>query len=184
MEPFKLSLVLIASAMAACAGTIVLKAADGVSYYYGSVSFLSPDGRLPYRKTETVVRREIMENGDRILETVSQPSYSPSMKPEITVTELRRRGKTLVYDASDRGRTFSGTVTFRDTALMSWTYEIKMQDGSAVTGKGELTKERLLTEKQLTGVKRPMMIRDDLKSVSEGVYRMRLAEFYPPGGAE
>lgn len=184
MEIFKIGILVVSTVLAACAGAVTLKVADGVSYYYGSVSMLSPDGRLPYNKTESAVKREIMEGGARIIETVTQPGPSHSMKPEIYVTELRRRKKTLVYDVSDKGGTFSGTVTFSDPALRSWTYDIKLKDGSAITGRGELAKEGILTEKQLTGVKRPMMVKEKLKPVSEGVYKMRVSEFYPPGGAE
>ena len=131
MEAFKVGLIIIAAALSACAGAVALKAAGGTAYYYGQVSFLSPDGKLPYNKTDSVVKRETLDGGARIIETVTQPGSGHGMRPKEFVTELKRRKKTLVYDASDAGGAFTGTLTYKDPELKTWTYNIKLKDGEA-----------------------------------------------------
>lgn len=183
MEFFKTGFIVMATALSACAGTVVIKAAGGAAYYYGEVAFFSPDGRLPYGKTEAAVKREVLDGGARIIETVTQPGNSPSMPPKTIVTELRRRGKKLVYAASDAGGTFTGTVTFKDAALTSWTYNIKLKAGGTVKGSGKLTAEGILTDKQLTGG-RPMTVKEDLKTASEEQYTAAVNSMKPGFGAE
>ncbi|HCC46503.1 MAG TPA: hypothetical protein DEQ38_00040 [Elusimicrobia bacterium] len=180
MEIFKIGFITMAAALSACAGTIVIKAAGGAAYYSGQASFFSPDGRLPYGKTDSVVKREILDGGARIIETVTQPGNSPSMQPKQIVTELKRRKKTLIYAASDAGGTFSGTVTFKDGDLKSWTYNIKLKAGGAVKGSGKLDAEGIKTEKQLTGG-RPMLVKEDLKTISEEEYTVALNLMKPQG---
>ncbi len=184
MGTAKILIFLAAAGLAACAAAVTLKVNEGTEYYYGRVSFLSPDGRLPYGNTESAVKREIAAGGARITETVTQPAPSPSMKPETIVTVMTRRRKTLVYDAADAGKTFSGTLTFLSPDLGSWTYDIKLASGGTIKGKGSIVKKTLATDKQLEGVKRPMRIKEELKAVSEDMYRVRLSQFNPPGGAE
>ena len=184
MEAFKIGLIIVAAALSACAGTVVLKAAGGTAYYYGQVSFFSPDGKLPYGNTDSAVKREVLDGGARIIETVTQPGAGHGMRPKEFVTQLKRRKKTLVYDASDAGGTFTGTVTFKEAELKTWTYKIKLKAGGAIKGTGWLTPEGVKTEKQLLGVARPMTVKEDLKTVSERDYKMHVNEMRPPGGAE
>ena len=192
---FKAGLVIIAAVFSACAGAMALpakqpggqasggKAEDGTAYYYGQASFFSPDGKLPYGNTDSAVRREISGGGSCITETVTQPGSAHSMRPKEIVTVLKRRKKTLVYDASDSGGTFSGAVAFKDPGLTAWTYNIKLKAGGAITGSGSLSPEGIKTEKQLAGV-RPMSVKEDLKTVSEKEYKMRVNDMRPPAGAE
>jgi len=184
MEVFKVGIIIIAGVLSACAGAVTLKAAGGTAYYYGQVSFFSPDGKLPYNKTDSAVKREVLDGGARIIETVTQPGSGHSMRPKEFVTELKRRKKTLVYDVSDAGATFTGTVTYKDPGLKTWTYNIKLKAGGAIKGSGKLSLEDIRTEKQLSGVSRPMLIKEDLKTVPEREYKMRVDEMRPPGGAE
>jgi len=184
METFKVGLIIIAAALSACAGAAALKAAGGTSYYYGQVSFFSPDGKLPYGKTDSAVKREVLESGARIIETVTQPGSGHSMRPKEYVTELKRLKKTLVYSASDAGGTFTGTLTFKDRELKAWTYDIKLKTGGEIKGFGALSADGIKTEKQLSGPGRPMLIKEDLKTVSDREYKMRANEMRPPGGAE
>ncbi|MDO8804145.1 MAG: hypothetical protein Q7R35_06930 [Elusimicrobiota bacterium] len=184
MQFFKVGFIIIGAALSACAGTGAPKAAGGTAYYYGQVSYLSPDGKLPYNSTDSAVKREMLDGGARLIETVTQPGSGHSMRPKEFVTKLKRRKKTLVYDASDSGGTFTGTLTFKDRRLRSWTYRIKLKDGGAIKGSGRLSPEGIKTEKQLTGTGRPMLIREDLKAVTEQEYEMRVNEMRPPGGAE
>ena len=105
-------LIIIAAGLSSCAGNMVLRAADGAAYYYGQVSFFSPDGKLPYGNTDSAVKREVMDGGERIVETVTQPGPGHAMSPREFVTELKRRKKTLVYDVSDAGGTFTGSGVY------------------------------------------------------------------------
>lgn len=184
MKALMTCLILAAAALAACAGAVTLKAAGGTAYYYGQVSLFSPDGRLPYGKTDSAVKREVLDGGARIIETVTQPAAGHGMRPKESVTELKRRKKTLVYDASDAKGTFSGTVVFKGPELKNWTYNIKLAKGGEIKGSGSLSEEGIKTEKQLTGGGRPMMVKEDLKAVSEQVYSMQVSEMNPPRLAE
>lgn len=183
MEILKSGLIVAAAALSACAGTVVIKAPGGAAYYCGEVAFFSPDGRLPYGKTEAAVKREILDNGALIIETVTQPAPSPSMPPKTIVTELKRRKGKLVYDASDAAGTFTGTLTFRDAELKSWTYNIRLKAGGTVKGSGSLTAEGIKTAKQLTGG-RPMSVKEDLKTASEEQYTAAVNSMKPAFGAE
>jgi hypothetical protein len=184
MDTFKIGLVILAAAAAACAGAVVLKVPEGEAFYYGQVSFFSPNGKLPYGETESVVKREILENGARIVETVTQPGRAPGMRPAAIVTVLKRRGKTLAYYATDSGATFTGRLTFKDAGLKAWTYDIKLKDGGTITGAGELTPAGIKTAKQLGGVARPMLIKEDLGTIKAAEYMRRVAEMAPPRWAE
>ena len=184
MNALKAVLILGASALAACAGAVTLKADAGTAYYFGPAAFFSPDGRLPYGKTDSAVKREVLDGGARIIETVTQPAPAPGMRPKESVTELKRRKQTLVYTASDDKGTFSGTVTFKDPALKSWTYKIKMAKGGEITGTGSLSEEGIKTEKRITGPGRPMLAREDLKPVSEENYLYQVKLMRPSAGME
>ncbi len=184
MDIFKIGLIILAAAAAACAGAVVLKVADGEAFYYGQVSFFSQNGKLPYGESEAAVKRQILENGSRIVETVTQPGRAPGMRAVEIVTELKRRGKTLVYDAKDAGATFTGTILFKDSALKAWTYDIKLKDGGTITGTGELTPAGIKTSKLLGGIARPMLIKEDLGVIKAAEYVMRVAEMAPARGAE
>jgi hypothetical protein len=184
MEILKTGLVITAAALAACAGGVALKAAGGAAYYYGQVSFYSPDGKLPYGNTESAVKREILDGGARIIETVTQPGPSHSMSPEEIVTTLKRRKKTLVYDASDAGGTFTGAVVFKDPELKTWACDIKLKAGGIIKGSGKILPGGIQMEKQLSGYGRPMSVKEDLKAVSEAEYKNRVSEMLPPPGAE
>jgi len=182
MEIFKSGLIVAAAALSACAGTVGIKAPGGASYYYGEVVFFTPDGRLPYGKTESAVKREILDNGARILETVNQPAPSPSMPPKTIVTELKRR-KGLVYDASDPGRPFTGPPPLQAAERKDLSHNIKLKAGGTVKGSGSLTAEGIKTAKQLTGG-RPMSVKEDLKTVSEEQYTAAVNSMKPAFGAE
>lgn len=183
MKLFNAALIIVSAALTACAAAVVLKASDGVTYFCGETASFTPDGRLPYGKTEAAVKRELLAGGARIVETVTLPAPGHGMRPKTVVTELKRRGKKLVYDAADQKGTFSGTVTFKDAELKSWTYDLKFRDGGAVKGTGALTAEGLKTEKSVTAG-RPMLVRDDLKAVSQEEYQAMVNSFQPARGME
>lgn len=183
MKILKTGFILAAAALCACAGAVTLKAADGTAYYFGKVEYFSPDGNLPYGKTESAVKREVLDGGARIIETVTQPGAAPGVPAKEIVTELKRLKKKLVYSAADAKGTFSGTVTFKDPELKSWTYNIKLAKGGDIKGSGSVSAEGIKTEKQLTEG-RPMLMKETLKTVSEAEYLRRVAEFKPHKWAE
>jgi hypothetical protein len=55
-----------------------------VTYFAGVVTYTSPDGRIPYNKTEALLRREI--TGEVVVDTRAEPGPSPSMPPRTTMT--------------------------------------------------------------------------------------------------
>lgn len=184
MDVLKLGLIILAAAAAACAGAVVLKVQNGEAFYYGQVSFFSPNGKLPYGETESAVKREVLENGARIVETVTQPGRAPGMRPVEIVTELKRRGKTLAYDAADAGGTFTGRLVFKDAELKAWTYDIKLKAGGTIKGTGELTPAGIKTAKQLAGTASPMLIKEDLGVIKAAEYKTRVVDMQPARGAE
>lgn len=158
--------------------------ADGTAYYFGRASSFSPDGRIPYDAAESALKREILKGGALIRETYTRPGLSPSMPALRSVTELKRRGRSLVYDASDAGKTFRGKVAFQDPGLKAWTYKLKLKAGGELTGSGEVSADGLKTRKLVSGPGRPMSVQEDLKTVSESEYQDRLRDMQPPRGAE
>ncbi|MDD5629881.1 MAG: hypothetical protein PHU21_12500 [Elusimicrobia bacterium] len=183
MEAPKIGMVMLAAAAAACAGAPAPKTAETTAYYYGEVSAFSPDGRLPYNKTESAVKRQVLEGGALVRETTTVPGIAPSMPPTETILELRRRGRSLAYGVSGSGGA-SGTVRFASPELKAWTCEVRLKDGGSLTGSGEIRPDGMRSRKTLSGVARPMAVGEDLKPVTESEYRMRLYEMLPRRGAE
>ena len=184
MAALRIGFIIIAVTLSFCVGAAAPGGAGSSAYYYGQVASFSSDGRIPYGNTESAVKREILDDGARIVETVTQPGPSPSMRPKEIVTKLKRRHKTLVYDAADAGGTLAGTVTFQDPDLKIWTYDIELKAGGTIKGSGKLLPDGIKTEKHFSGGGRPMSVKEDLKAVSEREYRMRVGEMHPPKGAE
>lgn len=184
MQALKIGFMLIAAALWACAGAATPAAAGSTVYYFGRISFFSPDGRIPYGRTEAAVKREILDGGARIIETVTQPGPSPSMRPRETVTVLKRRQETRVYDVSDAGGTLAGTVTFQDPGLETWALDMSLKGGGTITGSGKLSPEGIKAEKRLPDATRPVFVTEDLRTVSETEYKRRVSEMHPPKWAE
>jgi hypothetical protein len=151
-------------------GTTRGEAAARTEYYYGQVVYSSADGKIEYGKTFSLVKRLIDPVAERILETVLQPSEKPGGKPDEYVTELKRAGPTAVFNASDPGKTFTGTLAFSGGAAWAWTvwlYDLKFTAGGSLKGRGELSQGAVKTEKIFTkpdgGATR---ITEDLKAIS------------------
>lgn len=184
MRASSVGLIIVAASLSAVATAATPNAGGGVAYYYGQVLFFSPDGKLPYGDTDAAVKREILDGGARIVETATQPGSSHGMRPKETITELKRRGETLVYDASDVGGTFFGTIVFRDPELKSWIYWMTFKAGGAMEGSGKLSPEGIKTEKHVFDGGRPMMLKGEFKVVSERVYKIHVNEMHPSRGVE
>ncbi len=169
--------------LAGCAGAPAARHAGGTAYYFGTVKYSSLDGRLPFGRNVAAAKREIASGGALILEAVTEPGRSPSMPAQTFTTRLIRRGETLVYDAADDEKTFSGTMTFSGPGLEAWTYDIKLAGGGALTGSGRLTAEGLSAVKTLGG-SQEVKITEELKAVSQAEYAREIAAMAPPAGAE
>lgn len=175
--PFALLLTL----AAACSGTAPRPAANSVSHYFGRSVFLSPDGRLPYNKTETALKREVLEGGALVRETFTRPGAAPGVPPELVVIELRRREGSLTYEAKG---SFSGAVTFKSPRLRDWALDLKAGAGGSMTGSGTASSSGYRVERRLLGVARPMLIKEELKAVSAEEHDRRVREFRPRPGTE
>lgn len=173
--------ILLSVAAAACSGTAPRPAADSVSLYYGQSVFLSPDGRLPYNKTEAALKREVLEGGALVRETFTRPGAAPGVPPELVVVELRRRGESLVYEAKG---SFSGTATFASPRLKGWTLDLKAGAGGSMTGSGTASSSGYRVERRLSGVARPMLIKEELKAVTAEDYERRVRALRPRPGTE
>lgn len=169
--------------LAGCAGTPAVRRADSTAYYFGTVKYSSLDGRMPFGKTRSAAKREISAGGALVVETVTEPGRSPSMPAQTFTTRITRRGETLVYDAADDEKTFTGTVTFSGPGLEAWTYDIKLVKGGELTGSGKLTPEGLSAVKVMAGPDE-VKITEELKTVSQDEYAREIEEMRPPVGAE
>ena len=135
---------------------------------------------MPLGKTRSAAKREISNGGALIVETVTEPGRSPSAPAQTFTTRITRRGETLVYDAADDEKTFSGTMTFSGPGLEAWTYDLKIAKGGALTGTGRLTPEGLSAVKLMTGPDE-VKITDELKTVTREEYAREIEAMRPPG---
>ncbi|MBI5239625.1 MAG: hypothetical protein HY926_04075 [Elusimicrobia bacterium] len=179
MTPLRRPLALLG--LLALAAAPAWPAADSVSYYHGQAAYFSLDGRIPYHKTELALKREVLRDGALIRETVTRPGLAPGMPPELSVLELRRRGDSLVFDASGP---FTGTVAFSDKRLKEWTLDLHSQSGRDLTGSAKISSAGLKARKFISGPGRSMSVREDLKAVSPDGYQARLREMKPLPGTE
>jgi hypothetical protein len=154
-----------------------------VVFYAGTVTVTSPDGRLPFNKTEAVLKREIATDRNLILETFTQPGHAPSMPPQTVVTRLQRRGRSLVFNTVDDQQQWRGSVTFDAPSLASWTYAQQARDNSAITGSGRLIEQGISVSRTFAG-SRARLVTEELRVVSQAEYERVLASFQPPKGAE
>ncbi|MGC4122720.1 MAG: hypothetical protein QM765_50745 [Myxococcales bacterium] len=121
-----LALALMNAACASAKPKEEAKPTSSASYFVGTMSVSSPDGKIPYGPPKkSVVIRTLTPSTGTIVEEVAQDGM-------VNITTLTRRGQTSVFDTTDTARSFSGTVTFQADpfAMTSWAYAIAMADGS------------------------------------------------------
>ncbi len=157
--------------------------AGHVAYYSGTSASFSPDGKIPYHKTDVILKRAVSKGGIHIVETWTRPAPSPSMAPEVRVMRLVRRGESLVYDASGEGKPCSGTVVFLGADLDAWTLDLDLGGGQRATGTGRLGSAGVTVTKALIAP-RPMRVVEELRPVGAGAYEQELASMRPPRHAE
>lgn len=146
-------------------------------YYYGEVLISSPDGKTPYGKSVSLIKRTVDPANSIITEIVLQPARDPKQKPKDINTVLKREGSTNVFSTADDAKTFSGKLTFTgaEWSWNNWTYDIKLADGSKLDGKGVHSEAGIKTEKTFykpDGVA-SILIKEDVKYISSDEYNSR-----------
>ena len=140
-----------------------------VKFYTGTVTTSHPDTGVPFGPAEDTVTKRTVDAAAR---TIVEEVVSQGLPIVTTMTE---RGDTNVFDASDDGGTFSGTLTFdgSDFAFTGWTYFIELTDGSGViTGVATIDDENILTHKTYSDHSgtAQALIADALHVVDEDTY--------------
>lgn len=173
MKHFYLLLVLIFSGCATSLKTQALPAAN-TQYYYGEVIISSPDGKIPYGKSVSLIKRTVDPANNTISEIVLQPPRDPKQKPKDINTTLKRIESSNVFFASDDEKTFEGKLTFTGSewSWNNWTYDIKLADGSKLDGVGVLDSAGIKTQKTFykPDGKASILIKEDVKSISSAEY--------------
>ena len=165
------------ASISACAGA---SAAEGegegegegepeVAFYVGTVTVTDPNTGASFGPPQdTVVKRTDDTFAGTIVEEVLDGT-------DTIITTMTRRGNTNVFDASDDGATFTGTLTYTGTpgAFSGWTYAIVLTDGSgAIEGSATIDALGIATDKTFRdpdGLARAR-IQDALSAVDEATY--------------
>lgn len=160
------------------------KPAHAEAHFRGTSQAMSPDGAMMFGPpTPVLVKRTLMPADGVIVEDVHHGK-------DHHLTTLVQKGETGVFEASDDGAGFTGTVTFAGDpyAPGSWTYDITMADGSGrLTGEGSLSDAGIKTAKTFAspdGVTRARIV-DDLAPIDAATYASALGEIEAaPAAAE
>ncbi|MBS1962471.1 MAG: hypothetical protein JST04_09660 [Bdellovibrionales bacterium] len=159
-------------------GIAVPRSAHAVAtsaFYAGNVSFSSPDGANALGGTTSLVKRVTNRAKREIVETVYQPPKHEGGSMTAIVTHLKRKGSSNVFEASDEGKTFRGTVTFEgpEWKWTRWTYAIDMlaagePNGMTVSGEGEISPYAIKTSKTLSDANgdATLLVREELGRVT------------------
>jgi hypothetical protein len=147
---------------------------DQTDYYFGRVGYFSPDGKTAYGWSVALIKREIMPARGKIVETALQPAKRRGKKPEESVTECVRAGSTSIFNVVDKGKTFSGTVTFIRGGTWAWTewqYDITLASGGVIKGEGKLSTAGIRAKKTYTARDGQInIITEDLRPVNRDKY--------------
>ncbi len=158
-------------------------AAGSTAYYYGSVEFFSPDGKTPFGKTVSLIRREIKPLESKIVEAVIQPPRKPSDKPKEFIATMTRVSDTNEFLGTDSENSFTGKLVFegKGWSLPRWSYDIYLKDGSRITGTGALDSEGIKTEKLFASAAGPptVLMKENLRAISSSEYVKRRQEMLP-----
>lgn len=146
-----------------------------IRYYYGEVKYSSPDGKIPYGQTISLVKRTVNPEEYSIVEDVIQPARTPGGAASEFITHIvRTDSASLVFNASDEGKTFSGTLTFsaNDWQKNSWIYSIQLCSGGKIEGTGTLSDQGIQTRKTFFNQNEAptTLIVEDLASISSDRY--------------
>lgn len=146
-------------------------------YYYGEVSMSSSDGKTPYGKTVSLIKRTINPAKEIITEMVLQPPRNPQQKTKDIYTTLTRLGTSNVFSVTDDEHTFQGQMTFEgdEWNWNRWTYEIKLLDGSRLKGTGLHDAIGIKTQKTFykPDGTASVLLKEDLNSINSEEYETR-----------
>jgi len=171
----KLFLFLIAmTAACGCSSSV------GTAYYYGQVDFYSSDGKTPFGKTASLIKRDIRPSDNQIIEAVIQPPRHPDEKPKEHIVTMTRVLGTNEFFGTDPERSFEGRQIFEGQgwSLPRWVYDIRLKDGGKLVGKGSLDTEGIKTTKTFfnpQGVPTVLM-EEDLRAITMDEYAKRRQE--------
>jgi hypothetical protein len=146
-------------------------------FFFGDVVMTSPDGKVPYGKTVSLVKRQVNPSAKTITETILQAPRDPRQKPKDIVTTLTWVKDSNEFAVRDADGTFAGSMTFAgaDWSWNQWTYDITLTDGSRLTGSGSLDSGGIKTEKTLLDPsgKPAVHLQEDLRSIPSEEYQLR-----------
>lgn len=142
-----------------------------IQFFKGRIQRSSLDGKTLYGPSfESVVRRMTDPQSGRITECVFQGGKA-------FVTWMTPTAAPLVYTAADADNSFSGFLTYADSSLRAWSYDInvtKPVEGSITGRLAEGNGARINAEKnqmQITKIwNNEMKIREEYISFSENDY--------------
>jgi hypothetical protein len=105
-------------------------------YYFGQVQFLGPNGKTPYGKSVSLVKREVLPAEGKIVETITEPLNDPDARYEERVIVFTQRGQSSSFDASEVGGGLTGEMNFTgdDWAWEQATFSFNRVTGEEVTG--------------------------------------------------
>ena len=183
------SLAFVAIALACgCAGQPSQRASavppsGSTSYYYGSVEFFSPDGKTPFGKTVSLIKREINPLENKIVEAVIQPPRNQSDKSKEFIATMTRVSDTNEFLGTDPEHSFTGTQVFQGQgwSLPLWSYDIRLKDGGRITGTGSLDSEGIKTNKLFASAAGAptVLMKEDLRAITSSEYAKRRQELLP-----
>jgi hypothetical protein len=143
-------------------------------YYFGEVLISSPDGKTAYGKSVSLIKRVVDPSQQTISEIVLQPSRDPKQKPKDINTTLKRAGNSNTFLATDDEKKFEGKLTFTgdEWSWNNWTYDIKLADGSKLTGIGVMDLAGIKTEKTFfkPDGKASILIKEDVRVINSEEY--------------
>lgn len=144
-----------------------------ISYYYGAVVYLGPDGKTQYGQSVSLVKRTVDQASKTITELVTQPDRkNPKAYNDFMTTMTLDSGTT--FKARDEGNTFSGSLTFSGPNWQwnHWIYGLNLTAGGKIVGAGTLDQNGITTHKQVLGPdgKISVLVNESLPPISEEQY--------------
>ncbi|MBI4040667.1 MAG: hypothetical protein HY390_02245 [Deltaproteobacteria bacterium] len=152
--------------------------ANEVQYFLGTVHVAMFHGgsKMLAFEYQSLVKREILEESSKIIETVTFPKEPNNPKSDYgtIVTTLIQKEKGSTFTVSDDLGYFTGEITFEGTPWHweRWTYELTMNDEvkSKVTGNGVISADGLQTHKKIDSETYQLEMDEDLDTIDEATY--------------
>ncbi|MEO6950762.1 MAG: hypothetical protein ABI321_03035 [Polyangia bacterium] len=151
--------------------------APTITYYYGRVTYRSPVGDKVMGMSTLLLERSVRSRSIEEREVASKQRGGET--PIEHVVTLARTGTTATYEVSDSAKIFSGTVVFDNPG--SWTYRMKLANGTQLGGTGTLRADGLHTRKVLAdaGGTATMLVHEDLRVVQQPEYEALRTKLVP-----